>query len=377
MCTKKYPFLLFLATLFRVIHALHMIALSLLFVTVCVAVGAFLVTTLALPYFQRYFHNLGVTGIDQQKANKPRLPTSGGVPVSFGAFLGLMLFVAISTFESSLSLHLSAPDLTHILAATLACFSISIVGLFDDLYVRRTITTNASAAREYRVGLSQWEKPLLTLVAAVPLMAVEAGTTVLNLPIVGSFNFGILYPLLLVPIGVICVSNAANMLAGYNGLEASMLSLAIIAVGVWSALYGAPEGAVIAFIGAGALLAFARVNWFPARMLPGDSLTYFGGAVFASAVILGNVEKFGIIVFTPWIIEAFLKLRGRFSVRSYGDLRKDGTIQAPYKKVYSLPHLVIKAGERLRMRVTEKRITLTLIIVELFFIALAVFIGRG
>jgi len=103
-------------------------------------------------------------------------------------------------------------------------------------------------------------------------------------------------------------------------------------------------------------------------MLPGDSLTYFAGAVFVSAAVAANVERFAFYAFLPWIIEAFLKLRGKFAVRSYGDLQNDGSIKSPYKKIYSLTHAVMKLGERLgkgkvisRKGFTEKQVALILV----------------
>ncbi len=98
-------------------------------------------------------------------------------------------------------------------------------------------------------------------------------------------------------------------------------------------------------------------------MLPGDSLTYFAGAAFVSAIIIGNAEKLGILLFIPWIVEALLKLRGRFKVRSYGDLQRDGTIKAPYKEIYSLTHVVMKLPYWLKMKkgFTEKQIATLMI----------------
>jgi UDP-N-acetylglucosamine--dolichyl-phosphate N-acetylglucosaminephosphotransferase len=305
-------------------------------------------------------------GIDQQKHDKPRIPSAGGIPVVFGFFLGMMTFVALDSFILSSGLRLAL-----LLAAVISCFAIALVGFFDDLHVRKKMGVNASGAVEYRVGLPQWIKPLLTLVGAVPLMAVEAGRTAVSLPIIGPIDVGLLYPLVLVPIAVAFVSNASNMLAGYNGLEAGMLCVAIAGIGAWSILHGNAAGAVVAFVGFGCILAFWLYNRYPATILPGDSFTYFAGAVLVSATILGGVEKFAAIAFLPWIIEFFLKLRGRFAVRSYGNLRADGSIEAPYDKVYSLPHLVIKACEGLGFRIGEADIVNVLIVTELAFLILA------
>jgi UDP-N-acetylglucosamine--dolichyl-phosphate N-acetylglucosaminephosphotransferase len=80
-------------------------------------------------------------------------------------------------------------------------------------------------------------------------------------------------------------------------------------------------------------------------------------------VILGNSERFAILLFLPWIIEALLKLRGRFAVRSFGDLQKDGTVKAPYDKIYSLTHVAMKLPEwlKLKKKFTAEQVTAVLL----------------
>ena len=332
---------------------------------------AFAVTVYITPYFMRFLWNIGIVGIDQQKADKRTIPTSGGIPVAFGFFFAMMALLALNTFV--FHYPLSTVDM---LAAALSTMAIALVGFFDDLYVMRQLKVNKYGTKEYRVGLKQWQKPLLTLVAAIPLVAVSAGVDTLNFPLVGPVNLGILYPLLLVPIGVMVVSNASNMLAGLNGLEASMMIVASAGVGIWSFLNGSTEGAAIAFLGAGALLAFLLFNKVPAKMLPGDSLTYFAGAMFASAVIVGNVEKIGFYIFLPWIVEAFLKLRSGFTARSYGDLQKDGTLKAPYNEIYSLTHVAMKGLPKIGIRPTEKNAVAALVVMELAIVVAALILVK-
>ena len=186
------------------------------------------------------------------------------------------------------------------------------------------------------------------------------------IPFLGQINFGIIYPLVLVPIAVVCVANATNMLAGMNGLEAGLGFVATLSVGVFALLRGQIEGAIIALILSVSLLAFLKWNWWPAKILPGDSLTYLTGAGFVTAVVLANVETFGIVVFIPWIVEAFLKLRGRFRVSSLGILQKGGTLKSQYGKIYSLTHVVMKSG-----KFKEKQVTSILIGAEIIICAIA------
>ncbi|MBI4406329.1 hypothetical protein HY571_00245 [Candidatus Micrarchaeota archaeon] len=321
-------------------------------------IASFAACLIAIPYFVRFFNRIGIVGTDQQKPQHPIVPQAGGIPVFFAFLLGAMLFVGINTFLNGTQLNL-----LFIFAALLSTSVIAMVGFFDDLNIRSQKVAISSDAIDYRVGLKQWQKPLLTLVAAVPLVAVNAGESSALLPLIGVVDFGILFPLVIIPIAVICVSNATNMLAGVNGLEAGTTSVALTAIGLFLLQAGRTEGAIIALCAAGALLAFLKFNWFPAKMLPGDSLTYFAGAAIVSAIIIGNAEKLGILLFIPWIVEAFLKLRGRFKVRSYGDLQRDGTLKAPYQKIYSLTHFAMKLPPYLGMKkgFTEKQVAYLLI----------------
>jgi UDP-N-acetylglucosamine--dolichyl-phosphate N-acetylglucosaminephosphotransferase len=209
---------------------------------------------------------------------------------------------------------------------------------------------------------------LLTLPAAIPLMAVMAGTSIMDLPFLGTIDLGIIYPLLLIPIAIVVVSNSTNMLAGMNGLEAGLGFVSMLSMGLYTFAIGRMEASIIAFTVCFSLLAFLRWNWYPAKFLPGDSLTYLIGASFASIVIIGNIEKFGIIVFTPWIIEAFLKLRSKFRARSLGDLQGDGTLSPPYKKTYSLTHVIMKIKPMKESKIAAILIFLEIIICILAFL---------
>lgn len=335
---------------------------------IIVLIISFASTLFITPKLMRFLRGCGILGIDQQKTDKPILPSSGGLAVAFGLLAGIMAYIAFSTFVLG-----GSSGLNLMLAASSTILIIALIGMLDDINIKSTKRKDSSGTEEYRVGLPQWLKPLLTLPAAIPLMAVSAGESILTPPFTGLvIELGLLYPLVLVPVAVLCISNATNMLAGMNGLEAGLGFIASLSVGIYSLIAmpigrpGGVEGAIIALSLAAALLAFLRFNRYPAKVLPGDSLTYLIGATFAAAVIIGNVEMFAFIVFLPWVAEAFLKLRGRFAVSSLGDLQPDGTLKSKYKNVYSLTHLVMRSG-----RFTEKQVTLILLVVEIVFCLLA------
>jgi len=323
-------------------------------------VVAFLTTVLIVPYFMQFLRAGGVVGLDMQKRERPRIPTSGGTCVAIGLLAGLLSYIGLTTF-----LEGPMPQMTDMLAVISSVLIIMFVGFLDDLNVKaRAVLTKEGL--DIRVGFPQWAKPLLTLPAAIPLMVVNAGETVMSIPFIGPVNFGVMYPLLMVPIGVVGASNAVNLLAGFNGSESGMGLVYLFGLGVFAMARGNFAAAI--FLTAFAAVAgFIRYNWYPAKFLPGDSLTYLLGAVVASGVIVGNMEKVGLIVMVPFILELLLKLRSRLKASSLGKLRPDGKLDPPYgRKIYSITHIIMNIKP-----MTEKQVTIILIVIEAAFVAIA------
>jgi UDP-N-acetylglucosamine--dolichyl-phosphate N-acetylglucosaminephosphotransferase len=130
----------------------------------------------------------------------------------------------------------------------------------------------------------------------------------------------------------------------------SALAMMIVAV-----VLGEVEVIIIMLALLGALLAFLFYNWFPARVFPGDSLTLMIGAGIASASIIGNMEKVGLMLFTLYFIELILKARTKMQAESFGIVQTDETLKAP-AKIGSLTHAVMKMG-----RFTEKQVVLIIL----------------
>jgi UDP-N-acetylglucosamine--dolichyl-phosphate N-acetylglucosaminephosphotransferase len=141
-------------------------------------------------------------------------------------------------------------------------------------------------------------------------------------------------------------------------------------VGLIAFVHGATEAVIISFAMLGALLAFLRYNWFPAKLLIGDIGTLTIGAVVAVSVIVGNVERVGMILVIPFFVELFLKLRGKLKEQSWCGVRGGKLVCGDRNKVYGLGRLVMN----LTGGVSERNLVLTLIFVECVFafIALAI-----
>ena len=322
----------------------------------CAAIS-FLIVWFMTSWLIRYLNRIGLVVKDMNKENTPLVPSSGGLAVMAGVFAGLMCFIFFRTFfPETTGLVLNNGSLLHFFAGITAILIIGFVGFIDDLMINNS--------KERSSGLKQWQKPLITLSAAIPLMVVNAGTTVMGFPFLGEIDVGLLYPLLFIPIGVVGAANMVNMLGGFNGMETGMGIVYIGMLGIYSYVHHSYLGALIALVTFASLLAFYFYNKIPAKILPGDSLTYLLGGVLASIAILGNMERAALIVSIPFFIEFFLKARSKFRAQSYGYF-KDGKIHSKYKKIYSIPHIFSRTG-----KFTEKQISWFMILISLVFSSL-------
>ncbi len=316
---------------------------------------SFAATYLFTPHLIRFLEAAGIVGIDVHKRGKPRIAEMGGPAVLVGFLSGAFAYVFMKTF-----IYGGLPDEEKLFAAIATALIISVIGVFDDLGSLTKRVNNK------RVGLSRRQKFILPMFAAIPLMAILAGSSTISIPFFGAINLGLLYPLVLVPIIVSGMSNAFNMVAGMNGLEASSGIVYLTGLGIFTFILGKEMVALLALSAAFALFGFLKYNWYPARIMAGDSLVYFVGAVAASVVVLGNIERFAFVAFIPWIVELALKLRVGLNAENFGVLQKDGTLKSPYRNVYSITSLFMHIG-----RFKENQIVTLIVSVGVFFVALA------
>lgn len=317
--------------------------------TICIIIS-FLVTLVTLPYWIKRAIRAGLLGIDMNKHKKPKIPEVGGITVVAGIIAGILTYVAIKTFYFN-----SMQFLIQILAVVCTLLIITIVGFIDDIL-------------GWKIGLRQYQKPLLCLFAAIPLAVINAGESTITLPFLGTINVWLLYPLLIVPLAITGAANGFNMLAGYNGLEAGM---GIIILSTLSFFQIQNIGyidigwvGVIAFSAVASLIAFLIYNKFPAKIFPGDTLTYSIGALIAAVAILGNIERVALILFLPYFLELILKMRGKLRKESFAYPQKDNSLEI--KGVYGLEHLVIKVLKKIKpsKKVYEKEVVYSILALE-------------
>ena len=328
------------------------------------AVVTFLVTIIGIKFIMPYFSGAGIIAEDRNKAKLVRLPSSGGLAVAFGIIVGILTY----TFGGSFGIFSPLASISRLLAIALSIILIAMVGFLDDINVMKSRVTTTDM-KDIRKGLAQWQKPLLTFLGALPLMAVSAGVRSLNIPLIGSVKFGILYPLVIIPLAVIFVSNSFNLLGGFDGLQPGMGAIASLGLVIYSFFFGNYVGLLLSSLLFIAIIAFLPFNLYKARLIPGDSFTYAVGGVLVAIMVEGNALAFGVIIFIPWIIEFLLHLRRGFKVTDLGIRQKNGTFKAPYgERIYSLTHWVMNSAKG---RATEVYVSGYLTLLEGGFVVLA------
>ena len=231
-------------------------------------------------------HN--ITGRDVHKPIALDIPEMGGI-----SYVVSLTLVWVAAFFLLGNLEYAAVTCVLLLSAAL--------GAYDDLK-----------------GMSQMKKLAVSMVLGVPLLFLVTDTTI-NLVVV-TVDFSWVYYILVIA-GVSACSNATNILAGFNGEEAGMGAIAAFSLAVCCLILGIEQSQLILATLCFSLLAFLLFNMYPAHIFPGDTGTLPIGAVIASSVILGKMELLGVIALLPAITEFFLKLKIRFSGKSYGPTR--------------------------------------------------------
>jgi len=308
-------------------------------------------TAIIIPQWIKKAKTIKLLWEDQNKNKKLLVAGSGGIAVITGIVLGILVYISINTFY-----YRTTENTIKLLAVTTSFLILAVIGLIDDLLGWR------------HGGLSKKFRMMMCLFAAIPLIVINSGVSTVYLPIIGSANIGWVYALAIIPLGIVATATTFNFLAGFNGLEAGQGIIIFTALGIATFITGNTWLTVICAIIIGSLIAFWKYNNYPAKVFPGDVLTYPLGGMIAIIAILGNIEKVAVIFFIPYIIELALKLRGGLKKQSFGKPNKNGGLEMPYKKVYGLEHLAIYLLNKVKKKTREKEVVMIIHALQLVFV---------
>lgn len=320
--------------------------------TVLIAiVVAFVIVVFAIPNTIRVLKEKGMVGIDVHKRDHPEVAKGGGFVVLFAIVTSLLIIIGITTFQEQ--------DVdTGLLAALVSILLAGMIGLLDDNLDFRNRT-----------------KIVLPMIASIPMMAMQVGTTTMSIPLIGTVDLGVLYPLVVIPLMMTFIIDSTNMYGGMNGLESGLSAVNSAALIVYIILLSFIDGTettralldsgVVAGALLGASLAFLIFNRFPAKILPGDVGRLPLGAAIAAALILGNMDRLAIFLYAPFALNFLLYILYRVYVRRKGieyvkfaSSREDGTLEVvgPFTMYWLIPSF--------SKNITEKRNVTLLVLLQ-------------
>ncbi|MGQ9538032.1 MAG: hypothetical protein ACUVTE_00375 [Candidatus Bathycorpusculaceae bacterium] len=235
---------------------------------------------------------------DYHKPNKPLVPTG------FGVFY--VLASALYLFLLHFFLENSAPDNVNRALTLAVCILFGgFMGLLDDWMDLR------------------WRyKAFFPLVAAIPLIALAYRLphvrTAINLPILGTINFGLYYYFILIPLIVTVATNTVNQLGGLNGLET--VCPAIVLIGL---MIASGQNALLLTLPLAVWLTLAFFN-FQGKVFVGNTGSFAIGITLAAFAIISDLKWCLLISMLPYILNSSMILLNYFFFRTKANVSFDG-----------------------------------------------------
>jgi UDP-N-acetylglucosamine--dolichyl-phosphate N-acetylglucosaminephosphotransferase len=243
---------------------------------------------------------------DQHKPGKPLIPN--GLGVLFVLTTTVYLFsIYFSNKVFSLGLDTSANGVSAALTLAVCVLFGGFMGLLDDF-----------------MDLKWRYKAFMPLIAALPLMyyALELSKlgiirTSISLPLVGTLDFGQSYIFLIIPLIVMIVTNAVNMLGGLNGLETVCPAIVILGLMAFSPSYILIAGPLIFWL----ILAYFNVR---GKIFVGNSGSFAIGITIASFAVISDLKVNLLISILPFIFNSSIILLAIFFTRKRAKVTFDG-----------------------------------------------------
>ena len=212
---------------------------------------------------------------DQHKVGQPL--DRNGLGVLYVLFTTVYLFLLYFLGSVENPSQFSAPLSAPLILAACILFG-GFMGLLDDW-----------------MDLKWRYKAFMPLIAALPLIYYARATgarTSIGIPFVGSIHFGSLYFYVIIPIIVMVVTNAVNMLGGLNGLETICPAIVILGLMIISPLYYLMIGPLLFWL----ILAYFN---FEGKIFVGNSGSFAIGMTIASFALLSDLKLVCLSQFCP------------------------------------------------------------------------------
>ena len=291
-------------------------------ISAAVSLAGFVATRWLVPAVAQKTLARGICGKDLNKKGTPGADTP--IPESAGLAPACVFLLCIISFEL---LHYY--DANSIVDFVSSGFRGSLrLGTLPDAWLVDYNAALATIAFMVLLGFVddvldiRWRvKLILPLFASLPLLVAYSGGTGVSVPkplqsalgLPGFLELGVLYKAYMVALTIFC-TNAINILAGVNGLEAGQTFLVACALLLHNLVElsgfagGVPALRDAHLFSAYLVLPLAAVtmglltfNWYPSRVFVGDTFTYFAGMTIAVAGILGHQTETLLLFLIPQV----------------------------------------------------------------------------
>lgn len=322
----------------------------------------FVATVTLIPAFRSHFIAARLCGQDLNKLSRQQIPESQGV-ISGAVFLIILFcfipFPFLNCFVEEQCKAFPHHEFVALIGALLAICCMIFLGFADDV-----------------LNLRWRHKLLLPTAASLPLLMVyftNFGNTTIVVPkpfrwILGlHLDLGILYYVYMGLLAVFC-TNAINILAGINGLEAGqslVISASIIVFNLVELEGDYRDDHVFSLYFMMPFFFFTTLgllyhNWYPSQVFVGDTFCYFAGMTFAVVGILGHFSKTMLLFFMPQVFNFLYSLPQLFQIIPCPRHRmprlntKTGKLEMSYSKFKTkslsfLGTFILKVAESLRL----------------------------
>ena len=225
---------------------------------------SFIITYVAVPkviFFADKFRLADVPG--ERASHKKTVPVFGSIAIFSGIIFSLIFWAEIDKIQ-------------FVLVSFLIVF---FVGVIDDL-----------------LGLTPYKKIIGQVIAI--LIAIYLGKIQINSMhgVLGVYELPDIIATLFTVFVVIVITNGFNLIDGVDGLASGIGVIASLGFGVMAYLMNQTDMAIIAFSLLGALLAFLKYNFHPARLFMGDTGSLLVGMILSVLAI--NLIHSGVVTET-------------------------------------------------------------------------------
>ncbi|MBM7635645.1 phospho-N-acetylmuramoyl-pentapeptide-transferase [Streptococcus saliviloxodontae] len=284
-----------------------------MFFSIITGIVAFILTTLTMPYFIRYYQLKKIGGQQMHEDVKQHL-AKAGTP-TMGGTVFLLVAVLVSAVDSFLMPIGQGGVIIGILSVIIIY---GVIGFLDDFL---------KIFKQINEGLKPWQKMVLQIIAGLVFYFVHvapSGTSSLNL-----FGFhlqlGILY-LFFVLFWVVGFSNAVNLTDGIDGLASISVVISLLAYGVIAFHQKQFDVLMLIVTMIGSLLGFFVYNHKPAKVFMGDVGSLALGAMLAAISIALRVEWTLLLIGFVYVFETASVMMQvsyfKYTKKKYGEGRR-------------------------------------------------------